>query len=167
VQPNPLLSRCVSLAKETVVGRPAPAVQKGAGGYADWVMLSILCFKERRGETYRSVIGILHAMPRVCESLDLNRGQLPDPSTVCKAMDRLTMALFRALFQQTVSVHELGDVAAIDASGFDRGAASRRYATQTDYRFQSLKTTILVDCSTGAILDVHCATIKPHDTKIG
>jgi IS5 family transposase len=82
-------------------------------------------------------------------------------------MDRLTMALFRALLQHTVSLHELGDVAAIDASGFDRGAASRRYATQTDYRFQSLKTTILVDCYTGAILDMHCATSKPHDTKIG
>ena len=37
------ITRCVSLAKETVVGRPAPAVQKGVGGYADWVMLSILC----------------------------------------------------------------------------------------------------------------------------
>jgi IS5 family transposase len=82
-------------------------------------------------------------------------------------MDRLTMALFRALLQQTVSVHELGDVAAIDASVFDRVAASRRYATQTGYRFQSLKTTILVDCSTGVILDVHYATTKPHDTKIG
>jgi hypothetical protein len=40
--PARFINRCVSLAKETVVGRPAPAVQKGAGGYADWVMLSIL-----------------------------------------------------------------------------------------------------------------------------
>jgi len=165
--PTRFVNRCVSLAKETVVGRPAPAVQKGAGGYADWVMLTILCLKEQKGETYRSIIGLLQHMPRVRESLDLNRGQLPDPSTVCKALDRLTMALFRSLLQQTVTLHELGSIAAIDASSFDRVAASRRYATRTDYRFRSLKTTLLVDCSTGVILDVHCATTKPHDTKIG
>jgi len=155
--PTRFMSRCVSLAKETVVGRPAPAVRKGAGGYADWVVLATLCFKEQRGETYRSVVSVLQHMPRVCDILDLSRGQLPDPSTLCKAMDRLTMALLRSLLQQTLSLYEVGDVAAIDASGFDRVAASHRYATQTDYRFQSLKTTILVDCDTGAILDVHCA----------
>lgn len=166
-KPTRFVEQCVTLAKETVVGRPAPAVRKGAGGYADWVMLTILCFKERRGETFRSVIGTLEHMPRVREKLDLDRGQVPDPSTVCKAMDRLTMALFRSLLQRTISLHELGSIAAIDASSFDRGAASRRYVTQTDYRFRSLKTTILVDCSTGVILDVHCATTKPHDTKIG
>jgi hypothetical protein len=75
--PTRFVSRCVSLAKETVVGRPAPAVQRVAGGYAEWVMLSILCLKERKGETYRSVIGILHAMPRVCESFDMNPGTAP------------------------------------------------------------------------------------------
>jgi IS5 family transposase len=58
-------------------------------------------------------------------------------------------------------------VAAIDGSGFERVSASWRYATQTDYRFRSQKTTLLVDCSSGAILDVHCATTNPHDTKFG
>jgi IS5 family transposase len=142
-------------------------VQKGAGGYADWVMLSILSLEERSGQTYRSVIGLLAAMPAGREHLDLTRRQLPDPSTVCKAMDRLTMALFRSLLQRPTTLHDLGSVAAIDASGFDRVTASHRYATQTDYQFRSLKTTLLVDCSTGVILDVHCVTTKPHDTKIG
>lgn len=150
--PTRFVNRCVSLAKEAVVGRPSPALQRGEAGYADWVMLSILCLKERKGETYRSVISLLRHMPRVRKILDLNRGQLPHPSTVCKTMDRLTMALFRSLLQQTISLYDLGSVAAIDASGFDRVAASRRYATRTDYRFQSLKTTILVDCSAGGFL---------------
>jgi transposase len=60
-----------------------------------------------------------------------------------------------------VTLHELGSIAAIDEFRFDRIAASRRYATQTNYRFRSLKTTLLRDCSTGAILDVYCATIEP------
>jgi hypothetical protein len=54
-------------------------------------------------------------------------------------MDRLAMVLFRSLLQETVSLHEIGSIAAIDASGFDRVAASRRYATRPNYRFQSLE----------------------------
>ena len=30
-----------------------------------------------------------------------------------------------------------------------------------------MKTTVLTDCETGAILDVHCTTSRPHDTQIG
>ena len=39
---QPATSTGASLAKETVVGRAAPTVQKGAGGYADGVMVTIL-----------------------------------------------------------------------------------------------------------------------------
>jgi hypothetical protein len=83
--------------KESVVGWTAPAVRKRAGGFADWVMLAILCLKERRGETYRSVIALLRVTPRICDCLDLSRGQLPDQSTLCKAMDRFLIAVFRSL----------------------------------------------------------------------
>ena len=44
--PTRFVNRCVRLAKETVVGRAALATQKGAGAYADWVMLTILSHKE-------------------------------------------------------------------------------------------------------------------------
>lgn len=161
------MENCTSLAKEAVVGRPAPAVRKGAGGYADWVILSILALRERRTETYRSVVELLAISPPVRDVLDLERTEIPDPSTICKAFDRITMALCRSLLQQTLTLYELGDVAAIDASSLDRVAASRRYATQTGYQFRSLKTTLLVDCDTGAILDFHCATTQPHDSQIG
>jgi len=109
---------CVSLAKEAVVSRAAPAVQKGTGGYADWIVLTIFCLREWEGGTYRSIIGLLQYMPWVRESLDLSRGQLPNLSTVCKALDRLTIALFQSLLQQTVILHELGSIAAIDTSQF-------------------------------------------------
>ena len=158
---------CAQLAKETVVGRPSPALARGEGGFADWVMLTVLCLRERESETFRSVVDKLKVMGPIRAVLDLNHADLPDPSTVCKAMNRLTMALCRRLLQETHSLFELGDVAAIDASGFDRIAASRRYARRTDYRFLAMKTTLLTDCSTGAILDIHCTTSRPHDTQIG
>jgi len=78
-------------------------------------------------------------MPAGRDRINLTRRLLPDPSTVGKAMDRFSMALFRSLLQNTVSLHELGSIAAIDEFRFDRIAASRRYATQTNYRFRSVE----------------------------
>lgn len=160
------MERCFSLAKEAVVGQPAAPLQRGTGGFADWVIIAIHCLREREVETYRSVVDKLKVMGPIREVLGLQRAELPDPSTLCKAMDRLTMAVCRALLQRTLSLFDLGDVAAIDATGFDRVAASRRYARRTGYRFLAMKTT-LVDCRTGAVLDVHCTTSRPHDTKSG
>lgn len=158
---------CVNLAKETVVGRPAPALRRGKGGYADWVMVSILCLREREDETFRSVVDKLKVMGPIREIFGLNRHELPDSSTVYKAMDRLTMTMIRQLLQRTISLFALGEIKAIDASGFDRVAATRRYAHRTEYRFVAIKTTLLTDCKTGAILDIHCATSRPHDTQTG
>lgn len=161
------IDRCVGLAKEIVVGRPAPPLQRGDGGYADWVMICLHCYKKREGETYRSLVDKLKVIPIFREKLEVDRDELPHPSTVCKALDRLTMALCRRLLQQSLTLHELGDVTAIDASGFDRIAASSRYRRETDYCILSMKTTLLVDCQSGAIMDIHCSTNKPHDMKIG
>lgn len=137
---------CMQLAKESVVGRPSPALRRGEGGFADWVKLSILCLRDRENETYRSVVDKLEVMGPIGTILGLERSELPDPSTVCKAMDRVTMALCRRLLDESVALFELGSVTAIDASGFDRNAASRRYARRTDYRFLAMKTTLLTDC---------------------
>lgn len=157
----------VQLAKEAVVGRPESAYQPGEGGFADWFMVSVLTLREREGETYRSVVDKLKVMGPIREILEVDLSELPDPSTVCKAKDRLTMAICRRLLQATLTLFDLGDVTAIDASGFDRVTASRRYAQRTNYRFLAMKTTVLTDCETGAILDIHCSTSRPHDTQIG
>lgn len=161
------IDRCVSLAKETVVGRPAPSFEPGGGGYATWVNICLQCYKEREGETYRSLVDKLKVTPVVREKLSIDRAEIPHPSTICHAMDQLTMAICRRLLQQTTTLHKLGDVAAIDASGFDRIAASSRYTRKTNYRILSLKTTLLIDCETGVILDIHCSANKPHDVPTG
>lgn len=161
------MEQSVQHAKEAVVGQPRPALRRGDGGYADWVILAILAFREREEETYQSVVDKLEVMGPIRAVLELERDDIPAPSTVCKGKDRLTMAICRALLQRTVTLLKLGDIAAIDATGFDRVAASRRYARRTDYRFLAMKTTFLVDCQSGAILDLHCTTSRPHDTQIG
>jgi IS5 family transposase len=161
------VEQCRDLAKEVVAGQPRKPLRRGRDGFADWVMLTILCLREREMETFRSVVDKLRVMQPVRDALGLECEELPDPSTVCKAMDRLSMAICRKLLRRSVSLLKVGDVAAIDASSFDRVAASRRYAQRTDYRFLALKTTLLVDTASGAILDLHCTASRPHDTQIG
>jgi IS5 family transposase len=77
------------------------------------------------------------------------------------------MRIWRVLLRLSAQLHETGDVQAIDATGFDRVAASQQYANRTSYTFQSVKTTALVDCSSNHILDIHCSMRQPHDTQIG
>jgi len=67
----------------------------------------------------------------------------------------------------TIELHELDEIQAIDATGMDRIAASQHYAKRTNYTFRAVKTTILVDCPTGVILDIHCSMTQPHDSQIG
>ncbi len=48
----------------------------------------------------------------------------------------------------------------------DRIAASQHYAKRTNYTFRAVKTTALIDCETGAIIDIHCSMKQPHDSQI-
>lgn len=119
------------------------------------------------GHPYRQLMDVLHEMPRIRRQLGLSIDKLPHFTTVCHANKRLYMPNWQRLLEFTSDLSDLGEVQATEASGFDRVAASRKYAKRTNYLFQAMKTTLLVDCSSGAILDVHFSTKKPHDTKIG
>lgn len=105
-------------------------------------------------------------MPRIVRRLGLSIEELPHFTTVCHAKERLYMPNWRRLLALSGQLHDLGKVQAIDASGFDRIAASRKYANQTNYTFKAMKTTVLVDCESGTILDVHSSTNRPHDTRV-
>jgi len=97
------IDRCVSLAKESVVGRPAPSFEPGNDGYSTWVMICLQCYKEREGETFRSVVDKLKVTPIVREKLGLDPSELPHPSTICNSFNQMTMAICRRLLQQTTT----------------------------------------------------------------
>ena len=105
-------------------------------------------------------------MGNVVGKLDLNPGELPDFTTVCARYQDLKMAVWRALLRHSADLVHPGDVHAIDATGMDRVAASQHYANRTNYTFKAVKTTALIDCKTGSILDIHCPMKQPHDTQI-
>jgi IS5 family transposase len=157
----------VSLSKKAVAGEPAPAYRPGKDGYADWVILAVQGFKEYLAHDYRTLMDVLREMPRVAESLDLTVKTLPHFSTVCARKQAIPMNRWRAILDASVELYELGDVQASDAIGVDRVQASQHYAKRTGYTFEAVKTTLLIDCETSAILDIHCSMKQPHDTQIG
>lgn len=159
--------KVVSLAKKAVGGPPAPAYRPGEEGYADWVILALQGLKEYLDHPYRKLMDVLREMPRVADLLGLTPETVPHFSTVCDRKQAIPMKRWRAILVQTVELYDLGDDQAIDATGVDRVQASQHYAERTDYTFEAVKTTLLVDCETSAILDIHCSMKQPHDTQVG
>jgi IS5 family transposase len=159
--------RVVSLAEKTVVGEPAPAVQKGNGGYADWVIIAIHGLQQYLDHPYRRLLDVLHEMAGIVEKLGLEVDKPPDFTTVCARKQDLEMRLWRVLLRLSAEIHGTGEIQVIDATGMDRVAASQHYAKRTNYTFKAVKTTALIDCETGTILDIHCSMKQPHDSKIG
>ena len=90
----------------------------------------LLCLKVRRNTTYRMLLDELIEMPRIQRAIDLE--ELPSPSTLCKAFNRLDMAVWRALLNLSITLLPTNGVVGIDASGFDRSHASKHYTERTN-----------------------------------
>jgi IS5 family transposase len=159
--------RVVSFAQKAVAGEPAPAYRPGKDGYADWVILAIQGLKEYLNHDYRKLMDVFREMPRITTLLGLTAGTVPHFSTVCARKQEISMQRWRAILELSVEEYDLGDVQAIDATSVDRIQASQHYAKRTDYTFEGVKTTVLVDCETSSILDIHCSMKQPHDTQVG
>jgi len=159
-------SKCVDLSQKSVVGEPQPPLQTGGGGYADWVIVAIHCLREYLDQPYRRLLDILHEMPQITAKLGLSVDELPDLTTVCTRKQDLKMRIWRVLLRLSASPHEFDDVQAIDSTSLAYRSSSYNYAKRVKNTFEPVKTTLLVDCESGAILDVHCSMNLLHDTQI-
>jgi IS5 family transposase len=124
----------------------------------------LLCLKVKKTTTYRGLVDELIEMPRIRGALNLD--SIPAPSTLCKAFDRLQMAVWRVLLNVSLADLPLNGITGIDASGFARAHTSAHYTKRTNLTFQQLKTTLLVDTATNALLDIYVTTTRKHDTQI-
>jgi IS5 family transposase len=124
----------------------------------------LLCLKMKKTTTYRDLVDEFIEMPRIRDALNLD--SIPAPSTLCKAFGRLEMAVWRVLLRVSLVGLPLDGVTGIDASGFERAHASAHYTKRTNLTIQQLKTTLLVDTATNAVLDIHVTTTRKHDTQI-
>jgi len=124
----------------------------------------LLCLKVRKNTIYRGLLDELIDMPRICRALEL--AELPTPSTLCKAFNRLNMGVWRVILTLSPMLLPTSGIIGVDASGFDRSHASKHYTKRAKITFQQLKVTLLVDTKVNAILDLHVTTTRKHDSQI-
>ena len=159
-------TRCVALSQKAVGTGPDQPLKKGEEGYADWVILSIQGLREYLDHSYRQLLDVLHEMPNIVAEFGLSVHKLPDFTTVCSRTQDLKMRVWRRLLHLSADLFDTGEIQAIDSTSIAHRSSSRNYAKRVKDTFETVKTTLLVDCSTRAILDVHCSKNLPHDTQI-
>lgn len=116
----------------------------------------LLCLNVWKDTIYRTLLDELIELTRIRNTIGL--ADISAPSTLCKAFDRLDVAVWRVLLDLSVSLLPTNGTAGIDASGFDRSRASNRYTKRVKLTTQQLKVTLLVDTRVNAILDLHVTT---------
>jgi len=72
-------------------------------------------------------IDLLKEMTQITGETGLSAADLSAPSTLCKALDRISMSVCRVLLRQSAQLHDRCEHAAIDATFYDRSPASRHY----------------------------------------
>jgi len=152
--------RCVWIVKRVADDTDEPAAPEGGGGFADYAIIPLHCLRIYLDTSYRMTIDLLTEMPQITREIGRFKADLPHPSTLCLAFERIEMNVCRVLLRYSAQLHDTGDIAAIDATYYDRSRASRHYCQRTNYRVQTLEATKLVDTDTQVVLDLHCTTTR-------
>ncbi len=74
--------------------------------------------------TLEEVLDWAEEMERLRAALEIERGEFPGPSALCKSFDRAPMHIWRELLRRESELLEQSGHAAIDATYFDRRQAS-------------------------------------------
>ena len=152
--------RCVAIAQKVADDGSEPAAPDGGGGFADYALVSLHCLRIYLDSSHRMTIDLLKEMPQITGEIGLEPADLPAPSTLCRAFDRIEMRLCRVLLRQSAQQHDPSAHAAVDVTFYERDRASCHYCQRTNYHVQTLKVTKLVDTETQAVLDLHCSTTR-------
>jgi IS5 family transposase len=142
-----------------------PAVADGDDGYDKSTKIALLLLKEEIDKPLRKLEDYLNEMPGILDVLDIENS--PDYTSFSKWDGEFPMQELRRLLRASAEQAGLSGTASIDASGFQRDQASSHYRNRVGYSFNALKTTLLVDTESLAIMDAHFTTKKAYDGHIG
>ena len=162
-----LSEKCIELAKRVVDEPDEPAAPNSGGGFGDAVQIAANMLRIGAEETYRGLERLIQQTPGIRDAFDIESDDVPDYSTVCKWYQNLMMDVWRLLLRHSAEIAGTSGRAAIDSTFFERHQGSSHYVSRTDYTFDKLKVTLLVDIESHAVIDLHCTTRKTHDTQIG
>ena len=162
-----LAKKCRELGKEGADNPDAPAVadEDGDGEHAEWVKIGLLLLREEIGKPLRRCEDYLNEMPGSLEVFELETS--PDHTSFWNWEKEFPTRRLRSLLRSSAEQAGVSGTAAIDASGFQRDQTSSHYRKRAGYSFRKLKTTLLVDTESLAIMDAHFTTKKAYDGHIG
>jgi IS5 family transposase len=162
-----LSEKCIGIAKGAGDDEDEPAAPDSGGGLGKVVQLATNMLQIGAEEIYRSLETLIEQMPGIRDAFDVDSDDVPDYSTVCKWYQDLMMEVWRLLLRHSAGIAGTSGRAAIDSTFFERHQISSHYVSRTDYTFDKLKVTLLVDIESHAVIDIHWTTRKTHDTQIG
>ncbi|MFC6764249.1 IS5 family transposase [Natrinema soli] len=142
-----------------------PAVADGDDGYDKSTKVALLLLREEINKPLRKLEDYLNEMPGILDVLGIEKS--PDYTSFSKWDGEFPMQELRRLLRASAEQAGLSGTASIDASGFQRDQASSHYRNRVGYSFNALKTTLLVDTESLAIIDAHFTTKKAYDGHIG
>ena len=142
-----------------------PAVADGDDGYDNSTKIALLLLKEEVNKPLRQFEDYLNEMPGILDVFSLEKS--PDFTSFSVWDDEFPMQELRRLLRRSAEQAGLSGTASIDASGFQRDQASSHYRNRVGYSFNAMKTTLLVDTESLAIMDAHFTSKKAYDGHIG
>jgi hypothetical protein len=119
--------RCVSITQRVTGEQGESAAPNGGSGFAEYTLVSTHYLRIYVDASYCMTIDLLKVMPQITREIGLDVADLPHPSTVCKAFDQIEMSVCRVLLRQSAQLQDPSKHAAINATFYDRSAASRHY----------------------------------------
>ena len=79
------------------------AAPEGGGGFADYALVSLHCLRIYLDTSYRMTIDLLKEMPQITGEIGRVKANLPAPSTLCKAFDRISYRSQRVERESTLN----------------------------------------------------------------
>ena len=143
----------------------AVADEDGDGEHAEWVKIAMLLQCEEIGKPLRHCEDYLNEMPDILEVFGLEKS--PDHTSFWNWDKEFSTRELRSLLRSSAEQAGISGTAAIDASGFQRDQTSYHYRKRAGYSFRKLKSTLLVDTESLAIMDAHFTTKKAYDGHVG
>lgn len=142
-----------------------PDVADGDDGYARSTKIALLLLKEEIDKPLRKLEDYLNEMPGILGVFGLEKS--PDYTSFSVWDGEFPMQELRRLLRSSAEQAGLSGTGSIDASGFQRDQSSSHYRNRAGYSFNAMKTTLLVDPESLAIMDAHFTTKKAYDGHIG
>ncbi|SDK12466.1 transposase, IS5 family [Halovenus aranensis] len=137
----------------------------GADGYAKSTRIALLLLKEEVNKPLRQFEDYLNEMPGILDLFDLENSS--DQSSFSVWDNKCPIQELCRLLRRSAEQAGLSGTTSVDASGFQRDQANSHYRNRVGYSLDAMKTTLLVDTGSLAIMGAHFTTKKSYDGHIG